>query len=183
MPLYFKELYPQTRVILDYTEIKTQSFCSRLVLGSQLYSNYKSHNTFKGLVGIAPNLCFSVIHWSNIRCWFDQLNRTRRRCDGRQRFTISLLLEEKGATLSIPSFLGNAKTFSGQFTVINEIKNAQQIASVIIHVERAIRRIKEDHLFDSVIPLNLAGSINQLWTVDCLLSNFRGPLIVEDQAK
>ena len=47
---------------------------------------------------------------------------------------------------------------------------------VRIHVERAIRRIKEYHIFDSDVPLSTLGSINQLYTVVCLLTTFQGPL-------
>jgi hypothetical protein len=39
------------------------------------------------------------------------------------------------------------------------------------------KRIKENHLFDSAVPMSLAGSINQLWTVACLLANFKGPIV------
>ena len=48
----FKENYPRTTVILDATEIKI-NIPSLLLLQSQTYSNYKSKNTFKGLVGIS----------------------------------------------------------------------------------------------------------------------------------
>ena len=48
-----KELYPNTRVIIDCTEIKTQQ-PSSLVLNSQMCSSYKSSYTFKCLLGIAP---------------------------------------------------------------------------------------------------------------------------------
>ena len=50
----FKELYPSTRVILDCTEIFIEmptSYRSE----SATFSNYKHHNTAKGLIGIAPN--------------------------------------------------------------------------------------------------------------------------------
>ena len=50
-------------------------------------------------------------------------------------------------------------------------------AKLRIHIERMNRRIKECHLFDTLIPLALAGSINQLWTVACLLALFKGPLV------
>ena len=54
MPKCFKDAYPTTRVILDCTEIFIEmptSYRSQ----SATFSNYKHHNTAKGLVGIAPN--------------------------------------------------------------------------------------------------------------------------------
>ena len=50
----FKYKYPKTRVIIDGTEIKCQT-PSSLVSHSETYSTYKSHTTFKGLIGIAPS--------------------------------------------------------------------------------------------------------------------------------
>lgn len=53
----FQSTFPNTRVILDCTEVLTPS---AKVLNSQTYLNYKSHTTFKGLIGITPNgaVCF-----------------------------------------------------------------------------------------------------------------------------
>ena len=54
MPQIFKETNPRTRVIIDCTEI----FCQRpssLTIQSSLFSHYKHHMTYKGLVGIAPS--------------------------------------------------------------------------------------------------------------------------------
>ena len=51
MPAVLRELYPKATVILDATEIKVNTPTS-LLLQSQTYRNYKSTNTFKGLVGI-----------------------------------------------------------------------------------------------------------------------------------
>ncbi|XP_073254897.1 uncharacterized protein [Porites lutea] len=50
----FKVKYPNTRVILDCTEIKCQ-MPSSLLLNSRLFSSYKNHTTLKGLIGIAPS--------------------------------------------------------------------------------------------------------------------------------
>ena len=52
----------------------------------------------------------------------------------------------------------------------------QRIAKLRIHEERAILRVKENHFFDVVIPLSLASSINQIWSVCCMPSNFKGHL-------
>ena len=51
MPKKMKEEYPNTIIIFDCTEIRIQ--CpSALMLQSQSYSNYKSTNTLKSLVGV-----------------------------------------------------------------------------------------------------------------------------------
>ena len=57
MPASFKQT--KTRVILDCTEIHTQT-PSSLNLNSEFYSHYKGRNTIKSLVGITPAgaICF-----------------------------------------------------------------------------------------------------------------------------
>lgn len=181
MPECFKTIYPRTRVILDCTEIKCQT-PSSLYLNSQLYSHYKSSTTFKGLVGITPFGAVSFISQlysgsiSDVEITASsgiidllELNDDVMADKG---FTIGKLVQSKGATLNIPPFLTNKRP---QFEA-KEVMDTQSIARVRIHVERAIRRIKEYHIFDSVIPLSQAGSINQIWTVCCLLTNLCGPL-------
>ena len=60
MPACFKDHYPDTSVILDCTAIFIQ-MPSSFRAQSQTYSSYKSHNTAKGLIGIAPNGFVSLI--------------------------------------------------------------------------------------------------------------------------
>ena len=86
-------------------------------------------------------------------------------------FTIEDLLSPLNCSLNIPPFLSEKVQFSKE-----DVERTQKIAKLRIHVERAIRRVKENHLFDAVIPLSLASSINQIWSVCCMLSNFKGPL-------
>ena len=90
-------------------------------------------------------------------------------------FNIDDLLCSKGVKLNLPPYLLNRAQFSPE-----EVKETKTIAKVRIHVERAIRRIKEYHLFDNEIPLSLLGTVNQMWTVACLLVNFQGPLILKN---
>ena len=52
-----------------------------------------------------------------------------------------------------------------------------RIANVRIHVERAIRRVKGWQIFDQVLPLSMAGVVNQVWTVCCLLTNWQAPAL------
>jgi len=89
-------------------------------------------------------------------------------------FLIADLLAQRGCKLVMPTFLSHKGQFSVDKANLNKI-----VANLRVHVERANRRFKEYHLFDSPISLTLAGSINQLWTVACLLTNFQGPLIVQ----
>ncbi|XP_065671895.1 uncharacterized protein LOC136089743 [Hydra vulgaris] len=54
MPECFKRSYPKTRCIIDCTKL----FCqipSSLNIQSSMYSSYKSHVTYKGLLGIPPS--------------------------------------------------------------------------------------------------------------------------------
>ncbi len=53
MPDVF-QYYCDTQVILDCTELRCQTPNS-LLLQSEVFSTYKSHCTFKGLVGMAPH--------------------------------------------------------------------------------------------------------------------------------
>ena len=48
----FKCKYPNTRVIIDCTELKCQ-MPSSLLLNSELFSSYKNYATLKGLIGVS----------------------------------------------------------------------------------------------------------------------------------
>ena len=180
MPICFKSTYPNTRVILDCTEIKVQTPSSK-VLNSEIYSNYKIHTTFKSLIGITPVGSVSFVSSLYTGCISDKDITTRSGIIDLiepndpvmvdKGFLIQDLLEPKNATLVIPPFLGQKGKFSSE-----EVAKTHEIARLRIHVERAIRRIKEYHIFDKVVLLNLASSINQIWTVFAILTNFRGPL-------
>ena len=87
-------------------------------------------------------------------------------------FTIENLLTPLGVRLNIPPFLDERSQMEG-----TEVVETQQIASLRIHIERAIRRVKEFDMLSSVMPASVAASANQIWTVCCLLTNFQNPLI------
>ena len=73
-------------------------------------------------------------------------------------FDIADLLRTKQVSLNLPPFRQRQTQFSAQ-----DVLQTKTIAKVRIHVERAIRRIKEFHLFDSDISLSTLGSVNQLY--------------------
>jgi len=184
MPQAFKDLYPNTRVIIDCTEVKVQ-VPSSLLLQSQMYSTYKSGTTLKSLVGITPHGAVSFVsslYTGSISdkeitkcCGILDLLGTNDSVMADKGFNIDDLLCSKGVELNLPPYLLNHAQLSPE-----EVIETKAIAKVRIHVERAIRRIKEFHLFDTEIPLSLLGTVNQLWTVACLLVNFQGPLILKN---
>lgn len=186
MPDCFKRTYPSTRCIIDCTEL----FCQRpssLSTQSALYSHYKSHVTYKGLVGISPSGAITFISQLYDGSISDkeivqrsgllesELWEKGDSIMADRGFTIEDDLEPLGVHLNIPAFLRGRS----QLTVA-EVKESQTIASVRIHVERAIQRIKKFRVLRNEIPLTLYGSINQIWTVCCLLCNFLPPLIHDD---
>ena len=181
MPDCFKQLYPNTRVIIDCTEIKTQQ-PSSLLLNSQLYFNYKGTNTFTCLLGIAPHGAVTFISSLYTGCMSDvEITKLSGLLDllepgddvmADKGFTLRKCLAEKNVTLNIPHFLSNKMQFSP-----SEVTETEEIAKLRIHIERVNRRIKENHLFDAPLPLSLVGSANQLWTVACMLALFKGPIV------
>ncbi|KAK7095232.1 uncharacterized protein [Littorina saxatilis] len=181
MPQCFKDKYPSTRVILDCTEIKCQT-PSSLKLNSQIYSNYKSASTLKGLVGIAPNgpITFisplmtgscsdvQIVQDSGLLPLLDEGDSVM----ADKGFLIAEVLRKQKVGLNIPPFRYN----NGQFSPV-EIDSSVSISRLRVHVERAIRRVKVNRIFQLTVPLKSVGSINQVWTVACLLSNLCDPLV------
>ena len=174
MPAVFREQYPRTTVILDATEVKVNT-PSSLLLQSQTYSNYKSTNTFKGLVGISPAghvMFVSSLYTGSIsdtelveRSGFLNLLQSGDEVMADRGFTIEDMLTPLGVQLNIPPFLGGREQLA-----TSEVVDTQQIASLRIHVERAIRRVKQYGILANMMPASLASSANQIWTVCCILN-------------
>ncbi|VDH89218.1 Hypothetical predicted protein [Mytilus galloprovincialis] len=187
MPQDFKLLYPNTRVIIDCTEIFTER-PSSLALASKTFSSYKSHNTWKGLVGISPHGAITFISALYSGCMSDiEITKHSGLIDllepgdqimADKGFILNKLLKDTGVSIATPHFLCS----DGQFTP-SQIEDNQKIASLRIHVERHIKRAKEYRLLQYTVPLSLAGSVNQLWTVANLLTLFRRPLIKAKKTK
>ena len=87
-------------------------------------------------------------------------------------FTIEDSLTPLGVGLNIPPILGNRQQMDAV-----DVVETQRIASLQIHVEHAIPRVKEYDILAGIMPASLAGSANQIWTVCCLLTNLQNPLI------
>lgn len=116
---------------------------------SQLYSSYKSTNTLKALVGIAPHgtvTFISSLYTGSISdvaitklCGILDLLEPGDDVMADKGFTIKEALAAKRVTLNIPPFLSQ----KGQFSQ-TEIQETEDIAKLRVHVERAIKRVRED---------------------------------------
>ena len=65
-------------------------------------------------------------------------------------FLVSDLLSPINVSLVKPPFLSERRQFTRE-----EVTTTQKIARLRIHVERAIRRIKQYYIFDGVLTLSL----------------------------
>lgn len=155
---------------------------SSLLLQSQLYSSYKSNTALKGLIGIAPHgaITFvSSVYTGSISdkeltrcCGILNLLEANDSVMADKGFDVEDLLRSKQVSLNLPPFLQSQTQF-----LVQDVLQTKTIAKVRIHVDCAIKRIKEFHLFDSDISFSTLGSVNQLYMVACLLTNFQGALI------
>ena len=186
MPQAFTDLYPNTLLVMDATEVKCE-VASSLPLQTQLYSAYKSHTTLKGLLAMTPDGAVAFV--SQLYCgWISDreivlrsgfLDLLKSSPPGLsimadKGFDIQDLLVDSGMKLNIPPF----KTAGQQMSATDVVK-IQQIAKLRIHVERLIQRIKEFRILSGVIPLTLFPVINQVWTICCLLTLFHTPIIAK----
>ncbi|XP_025085564.1 uncharacterized protein LOC112558989 [Pomacea canaliculata] len=183
MPDDFKATFPKTRIIVDCTELFMQN-PSSLVRSSQFYSNYKGQATLKSLIGISPHGSVTFVSKLYSGSMSDsEITQLSGLIDllepgdsvmSDKGFNIQNILAKKNISLNMPAFLSG----KGQFSE-SEVTANQSISSLRVHVERAIRRVKEYRLFHGKIPLTLCGSLNQLWTVAVLLTNFNPPLVTK----
>ena len=181
MPEDFKKKYSTTRVIIDCTEIRCQ-LPNSLQLNSELFSNYKHHTTLKGLIGISPGGAITFISQLYTGSITDReivlrsglLDLPLEENDSimaDKGFTIQDLLP-LGVFLNIPPFLGSSSQMPAEDVVLT-----QEIASLRIHVERAINKIKNFHIWDGVVPLHQFTVVNQMWAVCAILCNSQPNII------
>ena len=149
---------------------------SSLQLNGELFSNYKHHTSLKGLIGISPGGAITFISQLYTGSISDrEIVATSGFLDlpfedndsvmADKGFTIQDLLP-MGVSFNIPPFLGSSSQMPAE-----DVVKTQEIASLRIHVERAINKIKNFHIWDEVIPLHQLGLVNQMWSVCVILCN------------
>ena len=151
MPDVFKPRFSNTKVILDCTEIFVQN-PSSLYNNTELYSHYKGTTTLKGMIGITPSGAVSLVSKLHAGSISDKvilkksdllsLLQPGDEVMVDKGFDVADILRGVGAGLVIPPFL----TASCQQFEKSKVSRTQTIAHLLVHVERAIRRVKCYHL-------------------------------------
>ncbi len=180
MPKSFKDQYPSTRVIIDATEIYVEQ--PRLPeLQQMTFSNYKNDNTYKALIGISPSgaiIFVSKLYPGSIsdkeltrQSGILELLEPGDSIVADKGFDIEEYLIPLGVKLNIPPFLRGKTQFDHSEVVVT-----RRVASLRIHVERAMERIKNFHIYDRTLPVTITGIADRMFFVCCFLSNFHPPL-------
>ena len=178
LPHSFRKMYPNTYAIIDGSEVFLET-PSDLNLQSSTWSQYKQHNTSKFLVACTPNgaiLYISPVFVGSI----SDVELTResgflKTIDDKpgisimadRGFTIRDMLNDIGVTLNMPPFLEGRAQLPAR-----EIQEGRKIASLRIHVERGIGRMKYFDILKGTVPISMARQINQIVCVCGFLTNF-----------
>jgi hypothetical protein len=182
LPSVFQNsLLKKTRIVIDWTEIFTESSRNYKQQGN-IYSSYKSHATAKVLIGVAPSGACMFVSEVYEGCISDrEIVKQSRMVDYLEEgdlvladkgFTIEDLCAKKNATLLIPPFLSGNKKLTKQQTVITKL-----IAKSRIHVERFNERLKKWRLLSGIVPIHVFPLLSQIVFISCCLVNFQEPLV------
>ncbi|KAK8762909.1 hypothetical protein V5799_034486 [Amblyomma americanum] len=180
LPPCFKVHYPKCRVVIDCTELETE-VPPGIEKQNVWYSDYKGRHTIKYLVGIAPNGLITF----HSKGFGGRTSDTTLTVESGFLSLLEpgdLVLADKGfpgiktgvgsqdATLVMPPF-----ATSPQFTE-SEVDATYETASVRIHVERVIQRLKIFDIITRRIPHELTGYADEILHVLAVLTNLKAPI-------
>ncbi|XP_037524682.1 uncharacterized protein LOC119401781 [Rhipicephalus sanguineus] len=182
MPQSFVEnKHDDTTCILDCTEVFLQR-PKKLMARAQTYSSYKAHNTVKFLVAIAPNgfiMFVSKAYGGRASDKFitndSGINDYLGHGDvvmADRGFALTDEMQIQGVRLNTPAFTKGKTQLTNK-----EVTSTRRIASVRIHVERAINRLKTYRIFKQSLPIRSKKTISTMVFVCAGLCNFKSDLI------
>ena len=181
LPSAFQKRHPNLRCIIDCTEIFIER-AKNLEVQAQTWSDYKSHNTIKFLIGISPtgyitflSDCYSGRASDKFICsdsgFYDLLEFNDEIMADRG-FQIREELMLRYCSLSVPP----GARIKSQMTS-KECKKTKDVANLRIHVERAIKRIKTYIIFKSVLPITMLHHADDIVKTCAALCNLK-PLLI-----
>ncbi|KAF4514111.1 UNVERIFIED_CONTAM: hypothetical protein B566_EDAN019090, partial [Ephemera danica] len=186
-PEYIKKLFKGLRIIIDSLELFTQS-PSSILTQREIFSSYKHHTTAKAMLGIAPSGLIS--YFTRLYAGRCSDKKILRHCGlldllepndvimADRGFDIDVDVKERGISIITPAFLRGRSQFNRE-----EVSKSRQLAQVRVHVERAVRKVKEFKILEGTIPISLVPMLDRIWTICVHLSNFTGHLIKQSTAE
>ncbi|XP_049459235.1 uncharacterized protein LOC125905337 [Epinephelus fuscoguttatus] len=186
--LFRTKLFKGVRCIIDCSEIFIQRPTS-LSARALTYSQYKSHNTVKFLIGISPTgaVTFLSKAWGG-RASNKVITQQSGLIDVLEQGNVVLAdrgfnfpeyFATKGVRLLVPSTRGK--------TVLTglEVSRSRQMSRARIHVERSIGKLKAFHILKNTLPISMIkhrtsdsmATINKILLVCAALSNLDKPLV------
>ena len=192
LPYIFSVTYPKCVSIIDCFEIFIER-ASNLESRANTYSNYKSHNTVKYLISMAPQGSVNFISkgWGGRtsdktlteNCGYLENLVTGDVVLADRGFTVKESIALHGAALHIPAFTKGKSQLPA-----NEINQTRHLASVRIHIERVIGNIRKKYsILDSTIPITLLHAddtgfttLDKIVRVACGLTNICDSIVPSD---
>ncbi|XP_061594927.1 uncharacterized protein LOC133458741 [Cololabis saira] len=181
MPLSFQRNYPRTTCIIDCAETAMQRATNH-DSRSDTFSQYKSRNTVKYLIAVAPNGLIMFISdayagrssdkFITIDSGFLDYLRAGDEVMADRGFTIRDLLDERRVSLNIPAI-----TYRRHQLTNEETTRTRRVANVRIHVERAIQRLKVYKILSQTVPISMAPKMDKILIICAGLVNLKSPLI------
>ncbi|CAK1594367.1 unnamed protein product [Parnassius mnemosyne] len=184
LPIAFRHNYHNVSCIIDCLEIDIQK-PSKALHQALTWSEYKKGNTVKYLISCTPNgLVNYVSQGFGGRASDVTIVENCNFLDGLQQGTCILadrgfkhleqILHEKGIKLLRPPSVNAGAKLSK-----TEVRQTKIIASLRIHIERVIRRVREFHMLKqhSVINTNICRVLDHVIIIACALINLQDSLI------
>lgn len=181
MPKQFKRQFPQTRVVLDATEVPVEK-PSNVSIQSCTYSAYKNRNTLKTMIGVTPRGMVSYISESYGGSTSDRqiIERSQLFNNSKKFFSPSdSIMADRG--IMVQDLFASHDVYVNTPTLLKgksqlnpeEVVKDRRIASKRIHVERVIGLGKTYKILKSVIPQQHIELGSRIIYVCFMLINFR----------